>query len=324
MLILNEKDMRRVVNWSQMIDYVEEAYRIFSRGEFWMPDRTAVVRDSDTILYMPCFTDDVFGTKILTLFPDNPSKGYPYLDGLMLVNDLDTGKTVSIMDGRYLTALRTGAVGGVGVRNLSRPDSKSAGVIGAGQQGFTQVIYAATARDLDQIYLYDAFDKDWESYISRLRTEMNDQEIRIDVCASAAELVEKSDIVITATPATSPVLPDYPELLRGKCVIAIGSYKHEMREIPDSIWQLLDQVYIELPFALEETGDLYYPLKEGLFTKDQVCYIGDLLETETGRLPVQGETTFFKSVGMGLLDLYVAKKLYELALAGKVGQTVEF
>jgi ornithine cyclodeaminase/alanine dehydrogenase-like protein (mu-crystallin family) len=324
MLILNEKDMRKVISWPKVIDSVEEAYRIHRRGEYYMPDRIGVERGKDTVLYMPCFTKEIFGTKFLTLFLDNPKKGYPYLDGLMLLNDLETGKTLSVLDGRYLTAVRTGAVGGVGVRHISREDVRSAGIIGAGQQGFFQAIYAANARDLDHIYLFDSNpNKDWQGYVENLRAEIG-QDIAITVSKTVEELVDKSEVIITTTPSETPVLPNDADLLRGKCVIAIGSYKHEMREIPDCIWQLVDNVYIELEFALEETGDLYYPLQQGLFSEDQVRYIGDLVKEKDHPLPLKGETTFFKSVGMGLLDLYVAQKLYEQALEKGIGQQIEF
>ena len=66
------------------------------------------------------------------------------------------------------------------------------------------------------------------------------------------ELVRNSDIICTTTPSTTPVLPDDKELLRGKCIIAIGSYMPEMREIPDAVLDLVDNVYIELPYACEE------------------------------------------------------------------------
>lgn len=322
MLVLNEKDMRQVIDWSKIMDVVEEAYKIHSRGDYFMPDRFVVERPKDTLLYMPCFTKQAFGTKFLTLFDDNPAKGLPFIDGLMLLNDLENGKTKAILDGRYLTAVRTGAVGGVGVRHLSRKDSRAAGIVGAGQQGFYQAVFASHARDLVKIYLFDPYISSWDDYIHRLAKEIG-REIEIIVAKSVEELVENSDIVITSTPSGKPVLPDDADLLKGRCIIAIGSYKHEMREIPDSIWRLLDKVYIELPFALEETGDLYFPLKQGLFVQDQVCYIGDFLQQDH-TYPVAGETSFFKSVGMGLLDLCVAQRIYELALEQGRGQAIEF
>jgi ornithine cyclodeaminase/alanine dehydrogenase-like protein (mu-crystallin family) len=277
--------------------------------------------------------DTCFGTKFLTLFPDNPSKGRPFIDGLMLLNDAESGKTLAILDARYLTALRTGAAGGVGVRHFSRTDCKSAGIIGAGQQGFYQAVYAAQARSgITDIYLFDTAQKSFEDYTKRLSNELRSSELRrlsdraaeIHVCDTVEQLLEKSEIVITATPATSPVVPDEPELLRGKCFVAIGSYKQEMRELPNAIWKLVDNVYTELPFAMEESGDLSQPLADGLLSKGRVKYIGDWLSQEQKPLPLQGQTTYFKSVGMGLLDLNVAQLIYNEALRMEIGQKVNF
>ena len=325
MLILNENDMRKTITYKKVMDKVEDAYRIFQSGKFYMPHRPVVTHEKNTILYMPCFMPDCFGTKFLTLFPENPARGFPFIDGLMLLNNSENGKTVAILDARFLTALRTGAVGGVGMRSFSRPDCKSAGVIGAGQQGFFQAIYATQARNIENIYLFDTAHKDFSAYAERLRQELqslSDKVPKINICGTVTELLEKSEIVITATPATSPVVPDDPELLRGKCFIAIGSYKPEMRELPNAIWKLVSRVYTELPFAMEESGDLSQPLADGLLQREQVKLIGEWLLSE--KKPQPGETTYFKSVGMGLLDLNVAQLIYNEALKLDIGQKVEF
>jgi ornithine cyclodeaminase/alanine dehydrogenase-like protein (mu-crystallin family) len=143
--------MKKTVTYSQVMDKVEDAYRIFQSGNFYMPHRPTITHEKNTLLYMPCFMPDCFGTKFLTLFPENPAKGYPVIDGLMLFNDSENGKTLAILDAQYLTALRTGAIGGVGIRNFSRSDCNSVGIIGAGYQGFFQAIYASTARKINNI-----------------------------------------------------------------------------------------------------------------------------------------------------------------------------
>ena len=97
-----------------------------------------------------------------------------------------------------------------------------------------------------------------------------------------------------------------------------------MRELPNAIWRLVSHVYTELPFAMEESGDLSQPLADGLLREDQVKYIGDWLMKDQRPLPQSGETTYFKSVGMGLLDLNVAQLIYNKALETGVGQKVEF
>ena len=324
MLILNENDMKKTIRYEQVMDTVEDAYRIFQSGNFFMPHRPVISHGKNTLLYMPCFMDGCFGTKFLTLFPENPGKGHPFIDGLMLFNDQKTGKTLAILDAKFLTALRTGAAGGVGIRYFSRPDNKSVGIIGAGHQGFFQAIYASAARNIKDIYLFDTCKKDFETYTENLRKELQVSAPNIHICKSVEELLENSEIVITATPATSPVVPDNPDLLRGKCFIAIGSYKQEMRELPNAIWGLVDHVYTELPFAMEESGDLSQPLADGLLKKAQVKFIGEWLSQEQRPLPQAGETSYFKSVGMGLLDLTVAQLIYNEALKLKIGQRVDF
>jgi ornithine cyclodeaminase/alanine dehydrogenase-like protein (mu-crystallin family) len=324
MLVLNEKDMKKTISYAHVMDKVEEAYRIFQSGNFYMPDRPVVTHKKNTLLYMPCFMAGCFGTKFLTLFPENPDKGYPYIDGLMLLNDPENGKTLAILDARYLTALRTGAVGGVGMRNFSRADCKSVGIIGAGQQGFFQAIYAAQVKDIQNIYLFDTGQKNLNGYAERLRQELTEKVPDIHICGTVEELLEKSEIVVTATPAVSPVVPDNVDLLRGKCFIAIGSYKPEMRELPNAIWKLVENVYTELPFAMEESGDLSQPLADGFLREDQVKYIGDWLNQEQRPLPSKGETRYFKSVGLGLLDLNVAQLIYNEAIKMNMGQIVEF
>ena len=325
MLILNKDAMLHSITYPQVMDQVQAAYRSFAQGDFYMPDRPAFVYQGNTYLYMPCFTKKAIGTKFLTLYPDNPKQGLPYIDGVMILNDPNHGKPLAILDGSCLTAIRTGAVGGVGMRCFSRLDAHSVGVIGAGKQGFYQAVYAVYARGIQDVWFYDSYPKDWQSYFTDLSTVMGEKKPRFHVAASVEELIAACDIVVTATPATVPVVPDDPVLLRGKCFICIGSYKPQMREMPNAIWQLVDQVYTELPFAMEESGDLSQPLSDGLLTTDRVCYIGDLLNTEgKGPWVEPGQTTYFKSVGMSLLDLYVAQFIYEEAKRQFHGLTIEF
>jgi len=323
MLVLNEKDMKRTVSYEQVMDKVDHAFRIVHSGHFYMPERPVVTHGKDTLLYMPCFLPEGFGTKFLTVFPENPGKGLPYIDGIMLLNDSQSGKTIAIMDAKCLTGMRTGAAGGVGIRNFSRADCKTAGIIGAGQQGFYQAIYASVVRDIKDIYFYDIAPKDWDSYIEGLERALGRKAPGFHVCRTVEELLGKSEIVITATPAADPVMPDDADLLRGKCFIAIGSYKPQMRELPDAIWDLTEYVYTELPFAIDESGDLSQPLARGILHKERVILIGEWLTREHKTLPAPGQTTFFKSVGMGLLDVCVGRLIYERALELGIGQEVD-
>lgn len=313
MIVLNKQQIEEIIDRNQMMDTIEEAYRIFGSGDFFMPPRPVVENENKTMMYMPCYTKEVIGTKILSIFPDNAKLGLPSIDGVVLLNDYTTGAPLAVMDGQAVTAWRTGAVGGVGIRHLSRKDCHTVGIVGAGAQGFHQALYACAARDIHTVYVFNHSDRDLTDYLARLEKAIDDPSVKVVQCKTVEELVKASDIICTTTPATSPVLPDDKELLRGKCIIAIGSYTPEMREIPNAIWDLVDKVYIELPYACEESGDLSQPLADGHLKEEQTVLMNEYLASDEDKEIKEGQTTYFKSVGMGLFDVCIAQKLLEMA-----------
>lgn len=322
MLLLNKSDIEKSVNLDEMMDQIEEAYRIFASGAYYMPPRPTVEYDNKTLIYMPCYTKKSLGTKMLTIFPENAKAGLPSIDGLVLMNDPKTGKPLAILDGQTVTAYRTGAVGGVAIRHLSRKDCHTVGIVGAGVQGFHLALYACAAREIHTVYVFNHSNRNLTDYLARLEKAIDNPAVRVVQCNTVEELVENSEIICTATPAEKAVLPNEKALLEGKCIIAIGSYTPAMREIPDAVFELVDAVYVELEYACEESGDLSQPLAEGILTKDRVRYMHELMESDQD-VDLQ-KTTYFKSVGMGLFDVCVAQKLMEDAKQKGIGQQVDF
>ena len=294
MILLGKDEIEQLVDRDEMMDEIERAYQIIRSGDYYVPNRPSVEHDNKTLMYMPCYTKEAIGTKILTIFPV-------------------TGAPQAILDGQAVTAWRTGAVGGVGVRHLSRKDCHTVGIVGAGVQGFYQALYACAARDIHTVYLYSHSGRDLTEYGKRLEKAVADPRVKVVQCSTAEELAAKSDIICTTTSSATPVLPNDRELLRGKCIIAIGSYTPDMREIPDAIWDLVDRVYVELPYACEESGDLSQPLAEGRLKMDQVVLMSDFLASGEPVEEAAKGTTYFKSVGMGLFDICIAQKLLQSA-----------
>ena len=313
MIFLGKEEVEKLVDPNEIMDQIEEAYRIFGADAYYMPPRPVIEHENKTLIYMPCFTEDIIGTKMLTIFPENAKLGLPSLDGLVILNDRTTGAPLAIMDGQAVTAWRTGAVGGVGIRHLSRKDARTVGIVGAGAQGFHQAVYACAARNIETVYIWNHSDRDLTDFMARLKKTIADPAVEVVQCKTVEELVKASDIICTATPSEEPVLPNDRELLEGKCIIAIGSYTPQMREIPDVIWDLVDNVYIELPYACEESGDLSRPLAEGRLTMDRVVLMDKFLASGADEDEIAKKTTYFKSVGMGLFDVCVAQKLLEKA-----------
>ncbi len=118
------------------------------------------------------------------------------------------------------------------------------------------------------------------------------------------------------------MLPDEEELLAGKHFVGIGSYKPEVREFPRALFGLLKTVYVDTEHALQESGDIIVPLRNGWLRQDQVMTLGRFLIDDKSRDRAKEETTFFKSVGMALFDVCASKLIYEKAIVKGLGQNI--
>jgi len=321
MIYLNKEAIGKVISYGELIDAIGEAYKIYGDRKFVMPDRMHVDHGSKNLLYMPCFKDGIFGTKIITVFPENAGK-HPVIDGLMLLNDLETGEPKGMMDGKTITALRTGAVGGFGVKHTARPDVKSLGVIGAGVQGFYQAAFACEVRDFREVYIYDLNRDHAQSTVDRLKEAFKDRPIDVKVADTSEDLVAASEVIITATTATRPVIPSEWAAIKGKHFVGIGSYKEVMREFPDELFRNLSLVVIDTEFAKEESGDLIQPLRDGVLEESKIIEFSDFLGNDIMKKNYIEETTLFKSVGMALFDVVVSELIYNKAIELNEGQNI--
>jgi len=320
MIYLTEQDILSAVSVDELLDAIEASLHLYEKKEFHMPQRLHVDHQNNVLLLMPCFTKDYFGTKVVTLFPDNPARSAPVLNGIMVLNDAQTGVPVALLDGPALTASRTAAVGAVSIRHLAPENAHSVGIIGAGVQGFYQVRAACSARHITDVFIYDLYPEKASALKDRLSHAMAN--IKVHHAARVEDLLEQTQVVITATTSLKPVLPDVEELLAGKHFVGIGSYKPEVREFPRALFSLIESVFIDTDHALEESGDIIVPLRSGWLKRDQVSTLGRFLVDGKERDRAKEETTFFKSVGMALFDVCASKLIYENAMQKGLGQRI--
>jgi ornithine cyclodeaminase/alanine dehydrogenase-like protein (mu-crystallin family) len=318
MLFLNADEIMQALPLEAVMDCVEEALLIYEAKTFEMPDRLAVdCGDRNVLLLMPSVAKGHWATKLVTVFPSNRARGKPVIDGLVALGDQATGVILALMDGKTITAMRTGAVTGTSIRHLAREDAASVGLAGCGVQGYYQLLYACAARPIRRVTLYDISPAASSSLAARLERLLPGVEVQ--VAQSTADLARASDVLITATTARTPVFADDPELFKGKHCVAIGSFEPEVREYPDALFSLVDKVWIDIDFAKEESGELMIPLQQGRLREDQLETLGHFIQS--GREPERGAhgTTFFKTVGMALFDLTTARLAYTNAVYKGLG-----
>ncbi|MCL2147688.1 MAG: ornithine cyclodeaminase family protein [Synergistaceae bacterium] len=292
-----------------MMDSVKSA--MLCESDTTTPIRTTVKRESSggQLMLMPSLSDDFWGLKVLTLFPDNPGKGKPFIHGIVVLMRAEDGEFAAIFDGSLLTAIRTGAVSGLGIRSISGANVKKLGLIGAGFQGYWQARFACAARAFNEIWVYDIIEDKLSEYKKRIEGFAHDMGISVNISKSAADVIENSEVIITATTSKQPLFDGRDmSLYEGKVFVGIGSYKPEMREYPDEFFVCADKVYVDTLHALEETGDLIFPIKSGYLDSDKIFP----LSTVFGKAAESG-TYLYKSVGGASFDLFTAKKIFEMS-----------
>lgn len=320
MIFLNNSDIHQCISFDEMLKAMEAAILSNEKQQTYTPKRTHVNVEKNTLLTMPCFGKKYFSVKLASVFPDNAIKNIPTIFGTVILHDRDTGKPLAILDGNAVTALRTGAIGGLSVKYLVPNSLQNIGVIGTGVQGLYQTIFACALRKhVKNIYLFNRSAGKLEWFAEQFKLYF--PHIQLHFMDSPATVLENAQLIITATTAANPLLPDSAEALKGKHFLAIGSYKPDMRELPDALFSLTQQVYVDTFHAIEESGDLAIPLKKGLLKTEQITTLAQHIEQQISPLD-EKQTTLFKSVGLAVFDLFAAALIYEKALEHCIGQRI--
>ncbi len=318
MLFLNKKSISEI-DKDIIQDAVKEAYRLVLSADYNMPDRTHAPDGENTVLFMPCFEKQFFGVKLVWVFPKAPQQGYPAVNGIMVLSDNITGQPLAIMDGAALTAQRTGAVGGLAIDMLSSDSVNSAGIFGAGVQGFHQGLYLLHNRSIDVLYIHDLNRKSAEKMAGNLSREFKD--VDCIIADSPEQVIKNCEIIIAATTSSTPLFEISKDDAEGRLFISIGSFRPDMQEFPDTVTANADEIFVDTMFAAEESGDIAGPVKRNIIKSTMIKEFAGLIDKNNS---FSGKTVFFKTVGMALFDLSVACSIYKMALKDGIGQSVEF
>src|SRR5699024_2054845 len=236
MKYFTKQNMEEVVSMKDIIDSIDGTYKLYLNNDFYMPTRTQVTNQQNTLVLMPCFTKKYIATKLITVFPENSKKNLSSINGTVTLNCNLSGINKAILDGTYLTGVRTGAIGGNAVRHLAKQNVKTLAVIGAGTQGFYQTLAACEERNFEQINVYNRTPGEkLTNFIQNLNAALN-YKVHITAVDTPGRAIQNADVVITATNSKDPVLPDDKELLKNKLFIGIGSFQQDMREFPEALY----------------------------------------------------------------------------------------
>lgn len=322
--LLSSADVRQALPMGQAIETMKRAFAQLSTGKAELPLRTRlqVPCHNGITLFMPAYlsVDDQIAVKIVSVFNDNPDKGLPLIHALVVVVDAFTGEPSAVLDGAYLTALRTGAASGAATDLLARADSSTVAVIGAGAQGRTQLEAVCMVRPIQETWVYDRIPKRAEAFAAEMSADLR---MPVKVVDHPSQAVRRADIICTATTSSSPVFED-ADVKPGAHINAIGAYTPQMQEIPA---QTVSRAKIIIDYheaSLAEAGDLLIPLQLGLISRESIH--AELGEIAAGLKPGRSspeEITLFKSVGIAVQDVAAANVAVDRARQLNLGTEIE-
>lgn len=315
MRYIDAQEQAQLLNMEEIVEAVADSLKAYSEGETDTPLRYSLpFNEANRYLVMPALSDTlkVAGVKTVTVAPNNSEIGKPTIVGSVTLSDYETGETLAVVEGSYLTKIRTGAISGVATKYLAREQAKTLCVIGTGDQAEGLIEAVLAVRDIERIQFYN------RTYDKALKfskdVEHQHRDLELYVYEDVESAMTDADIIVTATNATTPVFQKH--LSPGVHVNAVGSFKPDMQELPSQAIAESDKVVVEAhEAAMAETGDLINPVNEGVFAKDGLH--GELGHIVAGKLAGRlsdEEITIFKSVGVAIVDIVVANYFYQKAV----------
>ena len=251
--------------------------------------------------------DKQLGFKAAGYWPKNRLAGMDAHQATVLLLDHDSGRPKAIMDGNLITTMRTGAAGGVAIDALARADAQVLGVIGTGVQGLVQAQFALRARPaIGEIRYLERRSELEDKFLANLRGR-----VRLTACATADDVVNRADIVITATSSRAPLF-SADAVRPGTHINAVGADTIGKRELPAALLERA-KVFVDLLSQCRTIGELQWAAHV-----DGVD-IGDVLRGQALGRETADDITVFDMTGIGLLDLICAHAIFEAALGHGLG-----
>jgi ornithine cyclodeaminase/alanine dehydrogenase len=326
MLVLSHDDLRTLLNMKDVIEAVESGFLALGCSMALAPERLHlnIPTENGVLLEMPSFMGrghrggPALGTKIVSVFEGNLARGLDIVQSAYLLLDAETGEPLSLMDGKFITGIRTAATSAVATKFMASPGPKQVAIFGAGVQARFHVAAMVEVAAVDRIIVVS-------------RNEENARELALYAASrfaipsktgSAAEAARTSDLICTCTSSGEPIF-DGRLIKQGAHINSVGAFTPSTRELDGEAVRRARLIIDDESAAGREAGEILIPLAEGLIGPGHVR--GTLAEVVSGKVAGResvDEITLFKSCGLAIEDLVTARLAYDSAKARNIGAEV--
>lgn len=315
LLYLSKIDVEAVgLTMAEIIKSLEVTFRAKGEGRTEMPPKPGIhPGGGDNFIHaMPAYIPDLksAGIKWVAGFPENHKKGLPYITGLLIFNDVETGLPLAVMDCVWITAMRTGAATALSAQCLARPESSVVGVLGCGVQGRSNVEALKVLFPLKKVKAYDVKAETVKQYAEEISARLD---LEVEPVAAPKEAVSGCDMVVTAGPILktphATIQAGWLDEGAFASLVDFDAYWH-----PEAIAEAAK-------FCTDDTPQLQLYRQMGYFKQIPDIY-ADLGELVSGQKPgrqTHEERTMTANLGLALDDMAVAPLLYQRAKESGIG-----
>lgn len=343
MQLLNQAVVTEHLNMQAAIEAIESLLTQKAAHPNWVkaPERLVIEtfsedksHSSGSHLSMPATIydgDQEYTTvKLVTICPDNPSRNMPTTTAIITVSNNDTGEILAIMDGIYITQVRTAALSGIATKYMAKSDCQSVAVVGCGGMAYEQLHAVMTVRpDIKKVYLWNRNNEGAEQFKIKFARDYAQWDVEIQVCKEIGEAICDADIINVATRATEGLF-GIEQIKSDAHINAVGAYQPSMKEISNDVVAGSNMVVVDdLAGSRHEAGDLIqaHDASDCAWTWDDLS--GDLQALVTGELKEDTTKskkgiTLFKSVGAASFDAAVALYIAKQAVQKNIGSSVDW
>ena len=324
-ILLNQSQVKELTTMKEIIENVETAYKFHAERKVQMPPKEYIFykKFRGDLRIMPCFVRGLneSGVKNVNVHPDNPRKyGLPTVMAMIELVDPKTGFPVSVMDGTWITDMRTGAAAGVATKYLARDNSEILGLVGAGVQAATGLEAIMEVMDIKEVRVSCRTCETRDLFAQKASEKYG---IPVKSVETIKEAVQGADVLLTTTPAREPVVKS-KWVSPGTHINAMGADAPGKQELDSHILQK-SKIIIDCWDQASHSGEINIPVQEGLVRQSDIHgKIGDVI---TGSIPGRTsdeEITVFDSTGLAVQDIVTAWNVYEKALQKGIGQKINF
>ena len=291
---------------SEAISAMREAFISLSNELAIVPNRINLpIKDQNALhLSMPAYIKGgkYIMIKLVNVHFDNPKNNLPLINGVILMMDAEKGTPLALIDGKSVTALRTGASSGLATELLSKNDSNLAVVFGTGVQAYTQIEAIRSVRVLEEVKVIG---RD----IDKAKKFCNQFDASVEV--GTKECLIDADIICTATTSKTPLF-EFRDLKPGVHINAVGAHQSKSRELPSKLIQNGKVFIDQLSPSKHEAGDILIPIEEGIYSWDKIeGELGQVIDCKIEGRKNESEITIFNSIGNAIQDLAIGSIIIE-------------